>query len=215
MVYISLLNKCLLYFALLFLIVLVPTLKLSLFLTSTQSFRDPLAQTHLEIKAARRLNLNIVRFIQGKEALDEAFTRMERIHMHDVKHLFSIGEACFSLSLGYFLLALFFLPRLRKGETLYQVMVWSGGTILCLGGAALLFMMFDFQIFFIGFHKVFFPQGNWSFSPHSLLIQLYPKPFFKAMGKVVFLSIVTLGLAVWMMGILMKNKLFSGLNSLL
>jgi integral membrane protein (TIGR01906 family) len=34
-----------------------------------------------------------------------------------------------------------------------------------------------FEPVFILFHKVFFPQGNWSFPENSILIQLYPEGF--------------------------------------
>jgi integral membrane protein (TIGR01906 family) len=34
-----------------------------------------------------------------------------------------------------------------------------------------------FNQFFIFFHQVFFPQGNWSFPQSSILIRLYPEKF--------------------------------------
>jgi integral membrane protein (TIGR01906 family) len=206
-----------LYFSLLFLILLFPFLKFSLFLTATQSFRDPLtSQTHLEKRTARRLNQNVVRFIQGKEALDEAFTRMERSHMEDVKRLFTQANTLLSLSMSFLLGSLFILPWWKgAGATLYRCMIWSGGTVLVLGAVFLVLIFLDFQKCFIFFHEVLFPQGNWSFSPHSLLIQLYPKPFFMAMSQVLFLAIMSLSFSVWFIGYSLKRGLFREIKNLM
>jgi len=40
----------------------------------------------------------------------------------------------------------------------------------------------DFQSFFVAFHGIFFPQGNWMFSSESLLICMYPTGFWMGMG---------------------------------
>ena len=40
----------------------------------------------------------------------------------------------------------------------------------------------DFHSFFVAFHGVFFPQGNWVFSSESLLICMYPTEFWMGMG---------------------------------
>jgi integral membrane protein (TIGR01906 family) len=48
--------------------------------------------------------------------------------------------------------------------------------------ALLLFALVDFDTFFAAFHAVFFAAGTWTFSYESLLIRLFPEPFWVSAG---------------------------------
>lgn len=57
--------------------------------------------------------------------------------------------------------------------------------VLCaLLAVAIVWAAIDFNGFFSAFHNVFFPQGNWTFSAKSLLICMYPLPFWMGMATV-------------------------------
>lgn len=42
----------------------------------------------------------------------------------------------------------------------------------------------DFEGLFAVFHSLFFAQGSWVFSADSLLITMYPEPFWIGMGAI-------------------------------
>lgn len=52
------------------------------------------------------------------------------------------------------------------------------GSIIALVLLSIIFS-FSFNSFFIGFHELLFPQGNWQFAQDSVLIQAYPELFWQ------------------------------------
>ncbi|KKT37847.1 MAG: hypothetical protein UW26_C0024G0010 [Candidatus Collierbacteria bacterium GW2011_GWF1_44_12] len=54
-----------------------------------------------------------------------------------------------------------------------------------LAGIVAVFAMMSWEAFFIGFHKLFFPQGNWAFPPDSNLLMIYPEYFWQRMSGLV------------------------------
>lgn len=204
----------LLYLTLSICILLFPFLKLSLPIAQASAFRAHFVQGHLEEGAAQRLNNNVILFLQGKEALDPAFTRSEAGHMHDVQRLFSHLNTFFSVSLLLLLCCSLLLLSQKRSNCILNAMGWSGLTILGLGATLLLLLLWDFQACFIYFHEWFFPQGNWSFSPHSFLIQLYPRPFFMAIGQLLFTLVLLEAVVVLFLSFAMKKKLFKAFQTL-
>ncbi len=65
-----------------------------------------------------------------------------------------------------------------------QTLIGAGCTVL---GAFLMlgvWAVVNFSGFFAVFHTLFFAEGSWLFPPDSLLIQMYPTPFWMGMGAV-------------------------------
>ncbi len=77
--------------------------------------------------------------------------------------------------------------RKKLGRVLMAAPCVLIACLVCLG----LWAALDFQGFFSAFHGLFFPQGNWTFALDSLLITMYPTPFWMGMG-VLWLSCTTL-----------------------
>ena len=61
------------------------------------------------------------------------------------------------------------------------------GSLLSLGLLASvgLLMLVGWQIFFVGFHELFFPPGSWSFPYSDTLIRLYPERFWMDVGAAI------------------------------
>jgi integral membrane protein (TIGR01906 family) len=66
--------------------------------------------------------------------------------------------------------------RLRRG------MLWGAVLALVLVGLAALAALADFGSLFAAFHGLFFAAGTWTFPYDSLLIRLFPEPFWAASG---------------------------------
>ena len=119
------------------------------------------------------------------------------LHMKDVKgvlwldyYLF-LGSAVYVL--GYIAAALI----LRKsGGRKYLAMGMNrgGGLTVVMLFVLGFFAVTSFDWFFITFHEIFFPQGNWQFPPGDHMITLFPDGFWSDVTLLV--GLVTLGLAL-------------------
>lgn len=69
--------------------------------------------------------------------------------------------------------------------------------------------VFLFEPVFILFHRIFFPQGNWSFPIDSTLIQLYPETFWLITTSIIFV-LTLLELVGLYLTITLKAKTPSG-----
>jgi integral membrane protein (TIGR01906 family) len=107
----------------------------------------------------------------------------EFAHMTDVKRLFDIMFILYLVSLGVVIGTVAVFAKARMWERLDELLMRSlratGWVLLAIcfviGAAAML----NFDKFWILFHYILFPQGNWSFAASSTLIQLYPAEFFQ------------------------------------
>ena len=131
-------------------------------------------------------------FLENKEDLPLGFTDLERSHLEDVKKVMHYAK-------GLFFILLVFLASImayyKKEQKLIFKMTDYGGkstllAMLAIGTASLFF----FNALFSLFHHIFFPQGNWTFAPESLLIQTFPLSFFVHLSRNIFL--LTLGWAI-------------------
>lgn len=71
---------------------------------------------------------------------------------------------------------------------------WGGGltvAVICFLG---IFVVTSFNSFFITFHEMFFPEGNWQFPPGDHMITLFPDGFWS--NTTTLVGIVTLVLAI-------------------
>jgi len=127
----------------------------------------------------------IILFLRGMGELPEGLLNQdEEAHMEDVRALFSLSRRVLilsgmiaAISVSTIILisgqdACFEIARsLRKASTIFLV-------ILILGSAALMHPS-GFEMAFIGFHRIFFPRGNWTFPEGSIITSLFPERFFQ------------------------------------
>ncbi len=102
-----------------------------------------------------------------------AFTDDEVSHMADVRRVFDGAKLL--VPAGLFLCA-YRLQRARRESLAAMLLLARDGAMLAAAALALLGIgaALAFDAFFLAFHYVFFPQGNFFFPPSSNLIRLYP-----------------------------------------
>ena len=128
---------------------------------------------------------------------DPIFTSNETAHMADVRAVFRGAE--YAAALALFVLVFRVTRARRRGDALRLVRAGSliaAGIVAIIGAAAAV----AFDPFFLLFHDVFFPQGNFLFDPAtSNLIRLYPEWYWQGITAGVGLSFVAVALlAAWL-----------------
>ena len=132
----------------------------------------------------------------GQPVLDAA----ERSHMVDVRNillLFGTLVAIATLTLGAIVAVN------RRAAWLWRAIARGSGGLALVGiivGAAVLFF---FDAVFLAFHRVFFPQGNFSFDPLTeRLTQLFPDQFWTETS----IAIAVVGLAIAILATLASRR---------
>ena len=106
------------------------------------------------------------------------FNTRELIHMEDVKvvtrsaYLVLLGSLLITVSLG---LAVWRVPHLRERV---QMGLFQGAILtLSVIGAIVILSIVAWDLFFTGFHEIFFESGTWRFAYSDTLIRLFPERF--------------------------------------
>lgn len=107
-----------------------------------------------------------------------AYSHDERSHIRDVKLL--LRRALLILEVSVFIESFILTVLLVTGTSLSSLsrITKSGGILTLLVLAVLSLSLISFDYFFIKFHQVFFPQGNWAFPPDSVMIRMFPRGLF-------------------------------------
>ncbi len=114
----------------------------------------------------------LVSYLFGKSELPSQFTASEASHMADVKNLITWAGFALLVSVIFFAAAFMYYKKSVRGALL------KGSVAVIIFSSVLAVASAYFSGLFDVFHRVFFPQGNYMFSPSDLLIQLYPESFF-------------------------------------
>lgn len=148
---------------------------------------------------------NVYDFIQNKSELNSSFNAEESSHLEDVKNIFSIVIVAFRILLLLLVITLIYCLFLSKNSIVIKwIFLWSTISLILM---LLLFLaiVVNFGSSFDVFHKLLFPQGNWSFSADSQLIILFPESFFVSISKSIFLSISIISVFFMSIATLMKR----------
>jgi uncharacterized protein DUF1461 len=118
----------------------------------------------------------------------------EAAHLRDARLVLYVFLALAALSLVVLAVAAW---RSRRDVRFWRALR-RGGSVLVIGTAVLgVIGFFAFDAGFELFHRIFFPGGNWSFSPDSLLIRLYPYAFWQLTAGALGVLCVVAGSLVW------------------
>lgn len=125
-----------------------------------------------------------------------SFTANERSHLSDVRTLIKVSISAVYISFLVFLLSVVFMyisikrkkEKARNFFNLFTKIIFQSCIILLMIYFLLFLFSLNFNWFFDVFHKIFFPQGNYSFASDSLLIILFSSVFFYNAGKSILLS---------------------------
>ncbi|HHE36404.1 MAG TPA: DUF1461 domain-containing protein [Candidatus Woesearchaeota archaeon] len=137
------------------------------------------------------------------------FTEEERAHLEDVKNIINWLKA---LSIASLVLLFAFIIRLSILEdfntSIRRIFVYSSITTLIV--LAIIFVLsLNFSAFFEVFHKILFPQGNYAFPAHYLLVKLFPQELFKDFARKMFFHTAILSIILLFLGssfIIPSNK---------
>jgi len=120
-----------------------------------------------------------LKYLLTRKDVPEVFPVAEVSHLADVANLFYFGELILLgavVLLGGFYI---FFRILGALDDFYRLL--RNGAIFALFFIFVLafLALVDFAVSFLYFHHVFFPQGNFTFSGSSILIQIFTERFFK------------------------------------
>lgn len=125
----------------------------------------------------------------GEERAAWRFTTAERAHMQDVRRVFvgaEIAAAVAAVGAAWLLL------RARVRGYAARLLRNASLAAVALVVVVAAFAAVAFDAAFLLFHQVFFPQGNFLFSPGSGLIRLYPQEYFYGVTLRIAVSFLTL-----------------------
>lgn len=111
------------------------------------------------------------------QKLSEAIPQDELRHIRDVRNI----VAKIPLSLFFLFVIAGLLIKKYQNISINEVIKYSFILLFLL----ILVGVVAFMPLFILFHQIFFPQGNWAFSPESILIQLYPEQFWAVSAGII------------------------------
>ena len=128
------------------------------------------------------------------------FAPEEQAHLEDVHNLVSWLKA---LSIGALVLLICLMIRLSTlkdfKDNLRRILFYGG--IVTLAVLAIIFILsLSFNVFFDSFHRILFPQGNYTFPSSSLLIKMFPQGFFIDYARKMFFHTLILGLILIFLG---------------
>lgn len=129
-------------------------------------------------------------------------TENESKHMFDVRKLIVIGSF---LLLGLSILLLWLWEHIEhRIVVLLSPLAFFTFIIPAIGYS-------HFDIVFEWFHKLFFPQGNYTFPLNSVLITTYPAEFFASMSSLIISY--TLGMAILFLAMkIISDKIYNLFN---
>ena len=128
------------------------------------------------------------------------FTAQEKSHLQDVRNLIRGLKHLSILAILLLAGSIYYLSRLKKfKENIKRILIFSG--ISTLAVLAIIFVLsLNFPAFFENFHRILFPQGNYSFLAQDLLIKMFPENFFNEFAQKMFFHILIISLIILTLG---------------
>ena len=107
------------------------------------------------------------------------YNARELRHMEDVKAVTRAALVVWQIGLLAAVMLGLVLWRAAGAESLAQALQTGGRATLILMGVLLVGLAAAFSILFVGFHRVFFEAGTWTFHYSDTLIRLFPERFWQ------------------------------------
>jgi integral membrane protein (TIGR01906 family) len=128
------------------------------------------------------------------------FTAEEKSHLEDVRKIINVVKWMGIISLVLLIAALVRLYILKDfNQNLKRIFVY--GSIAAFALLVILFVIsLNFPSFFESFHKLLFPQGNYTFPANYLLIKLFPEGFFMDFAREMFFHTLIMSIIFFFLG---------------
>jgi uncharacterized membrane protein len=126
----------------------------------------------------------------------------EYAHMEEVRNIFLTSKSLAFLALIVLIASSVLLWTQRKvsGKGIFKTIYITLGVLLGLSLIVGLYAAVDFDSFFVTFHHIFFPGGNWTFNYNSLMLNMFDSLLFGILyqGVLIFvgLAIISTSLIV-------------------
>ena len=161
-------------------------------------------KVYSKIPEADMIITNIIAYFKNKdkELNVKVFTENELSHMKDVKQLIHKVLIFYYVLLILDLLIIYII--LKNDLTNAVPVLLFSGLIILLFSISLYFVRNLFPVFFIKFHEIFFPQGNWIFPESSKLVTLFPESFFYNTVFIIFFRSFIIGVIFILIAILLS-----------
>jgi hypothetical protein len=143
-----------------------------------------------------------VRFNNGSDTYTVNFRDNEIMHLEDVRSLLLKIFILYCTAIFFFLITTFFIIRAKSIIILKDL----GLVFMISSGVVLFFILLlylignNFPFLFDRFHRIFFPQGNYSFPSGSLIITIFPFGFFYDFFLRIILSSAVLSAIIMAVG---------------
>lgn len=131
-------------------------------------------------------------FFKGKGELPlDFFLPDEESHMNDVRGVMGKIDVFWKASILLLItsiaaiLAIFKRCGIKKAAEVFSKTAFAVTAALGIIGILMLSKI-NFEPLFIGFHRIFFPGGNWTFPPDSTIIMMFPEAFFQRIAARIF-----------------------------
>lgn len=109
------------------------------------------------------------------------FLSTEVAHMQDVKSLISLLYLVAIVMAIVAVVLMLLMTRKRRGA-LRPGLLLGGSLTLVLMAVGAILAVIDWEVFFAGFHNIFFANGSWTFYLDDSLIRLFPSVFWVDAG---------------------------------
>jgi integral membrane protein (TIGR01906 family) len=128
------------------------------------------------------------------------FSSNEQTHLNNVWSLVHTLKIIGIASLVVLIGLIIRLSKLKDfKDNLRRILIY--GSIITLALLAIIFLLsLNFPAFFEGFHRILFPQGNYTFPSSALLIRLFPEAFFQDYAKSMMFNAAILSLIILFLG---------------
>jgi integral membrane protein (TIGR01906 family) len=144
-----------------------------------------------------------VSYLVDDTKLSLNYTANENSHLEDVQKVMNGLDYLFYFSLLVVTLIITIYQKKRR-DIIKKLFLYGGISSLSVSIFVLLFAIFGFNSMFTIFHKIFFPQGNWTFPMESLLIQTFPLQFFITISLKIMVIAIIIAAAMVFVGRRMK-----------
>ncbi len=137
------------------------------------------AEDILKYLKDNREKLDTTAIIRGEKT--EVFGNREKLHMVDVKELFTVGMLIRNISILIIIGILIFIVKKDKNwkKGFSKTLIYTAIANIALLAILLLLMAIDFHKYFTYFHLIFFNNDLWLLNPNTdVLIQMLPQGFF-------------------------------------
>ena len=169
---------------------------------------NSIAIFNTEIKNYPELN----NFFKYDQSLPGEYSEQEIIHLHEVRDLVKNLNSILVMGIILLILSLISLS-IRNKKSIPSALYYGGFITTTLCFIIIAFVLINFDLFFLLFHKLFFNTSNYILSSNSKLIQTFPSYFWSKISLKIFLLIFGQGIIISIIGrVTEKRKWVEGKN---